>query len=211
MARVGKPIDHALRLRREADIRACALDVLTTQGYGGMRMDDVARLAGVSKAAIYLYFENKEALYKAVLRDLSGAITGQLEALRVQEDLDYPARLGKTLDVLYAAMLESPVGCLMPVVSETARQHPALARFFLEAVRGPLDRELLALMAAGVKDGAFVDHPITRSVPLLVGPILAMAFQQSLAASLNAPPSLDIEAIKRAHLSHLLGTLSPRG
>lgn len=209
MPQAGKPVDHALRARREADIRASALDVLTSKGYAGMRLDEVARLAGVSKSAVYLYFDSKADLYKSVLKSLSVRTAGEIQALRSARDLDYPQRLARTLDSLYAAMLESPMGALLPVVSETARQYPDLAAYFLTEVRGPLDLALLGLMAEGVAAGAFADRPITRSVPLLVGPIVALALQQSIAANVAEPPVLDLPALKRAHYELLMAALAP--
>jgi AcrR family transcriptional regulator len=39
------------------------------RGFQGVRVDDVARRAGISHGTFYLYFSNKEDLFKALLRD----------------------------------------------------------------------------------------------------------------------------------------------
>jgi len=39
------------------------------RGFNGVRVDDVVRRAGISHGTFYLYFANKEDLFKALLRD----------------------------------------------------------------------------------------------------------------------------------------------
>ena len=39
------------------------------RGFDGVRVDDVVKRAGISHGTFYLYFANKEDLFKALLRD----------------------------------------------------------------------------------------------------------------------------------------------
>ena len=39
------------------------------RGFHGVRVDDVVRRAGISHGTFYLYFSNKEDLFKALLKD----------------------------------------------------------------------------------------------------------------------------------------------
>ncbi|HBO81001.1 MAG TPA: TetR family transcriptional regulator, partial [Cupriavidus sp.] len=43
---------------------AAALDLFVERGYAATRLEDVAAAAGVSKGTVYLYFANKEELFK---------------------------------------------------------------------------------------------------------------------------------------------------
>ena len=52
------------------------------RGFGGVRVDDVVKRAGISHGTFYLYFANKEDLFKALLRDAlhdMEIITGDLD------------------------------------------------------------------------------------------------------------------------------------
>ena len=49
--------------RREA-ILAAALEEFSARGFAAARLDDVARRAGVAKGTIYLYFRDKETLFR---------------------------------------------------------------------------------------------------------------------------------------------------
>src|SRR5271165_918305 len=53
---------------RPAEIVAAALDCFAARGFAATRLDDVAARAGVTKGTVYLYFPNKEELFKAVVR-----------------------------------------------------------------------------------------------------------------------------------------------
>src|SRR6186997_3126741 len=54
---------------RPAEIIAAALDVFVERGFAATKLEEVARRAGVTKGTVYLYFESKEALFKAVVRE----------------------------------------------------------------------------------------------------------------------------------------------
>ncbi len=49
------------------------------KGFAAARLDEIAARAGISKAALYLYFETKDELFRAVARE---AVTPNLEAVR---------------------------------------------------------------------------------------------------------------------------------
>ncbi|MCX6004712.1 MAG: helix-turn-helix domain containing protein [Chloroflexi bacterium] len=52
--------------RREVILRA-AREVFKERGYENAHMDDIARLAGIAKGTVYLYFESKLALLEALV------------------------------------------------------------------------------------------------------------------------------------------------
>ena len=52
---------------RPGEILAAALKTFASKGFTATRLDEVAKEAGISKGTLYLYFESKEALFKAVV------------------------------------------------------------------------------------------------------------------------------------------------
>ena len=59
------------RRRKEArpgEIIDAALEVFAEKGFAAAKLDDIARRAGISKGALYLYFETKEDIFGAVAR-----------------------------------------------------------------------------------------------------------------------------------------------
>jgi AcrR family transcriptional regulator len=61
----------AQQLKPEVDraLRAAALDVCARRGYALATMAEIARAAGVSTGNVYVYFENKDRLFRAVVDD----------------------------------------------------------------------------------------------------------------------------------------------
>lgn len=77
----------AQRLKEEVRERivAAARTVLLREGYRGMRLQDVAQEAGVATGNLYRYFEDKDALFAAVVPEAVGARLLRLIRTRVRE------------------------------------------------------------------------------------------------------------------------------
>jgi TetR/AcrR family transcriptional regulator len=66
---------------RTAILRA-AVQEISREGLAGARIDAIARSAGVNKALLYYYFQDKDSLYSAVLDQVFGGLTAAvLDAL----------------------------------------------------------------------------------------------------------------------------------
>src|ERR1700685_929594 len=57
---------------RPPEILEAALAVFAERGLTGARMEDIAARAGVTKGTIYLYFESKDAVFRALLAESIG-------------------------------------------------------------------------------------------------------------------------------------------
>jgi AcrR family transcriptional regulator len=68
-AGMARPMAESLATRRRRVLDAAGA-ALVQQGYHDVRLDDIARRAGLSKGALYLYFKDKEDLFAAVLSDV---------------------------------------------------------------------------------------------------------------------------------------------
>src|SRR5205085_12438941 len=66
---------------RAPEILGAALACFSEKGFAATRMEDIARRAGISKGTIYLYFESKEAVFKALAQRVVGSRVGELGAL----------------------------------------------------------------------------------------------------------------------------------
>ena len=77
--------EQAVRWRRRKDSRPgeileAALDCFAERGFAATRLEDVAARAGVTKGTAYLYFKNKEELFKAVVSGYLVPAIEQFEA-----------------------------------------------------------------------------------------------------------------------------------
>src|SRR4249920_3188746 len=72
MSALPKIIEPRWERRKDArpgELASAALELFVERGFAATRLDDVAKRAGVSKGTLYLYFDSKDDLFKAVVRE----------------------------------------------------------------------------------------------------------------------------------------------
>ena len=144
---------------RPEEILDAAMEVFGEQGFKRTRLEDVARRAGVSKGTLYLYFDSKEELFRAmVLVKLEATLAHAEETVRTWE--------GNTPDLLrhfiaeYWQVMNRPEKLrLSRLVMSELPSFPELARWYYEQVILRLRRVIEGILTRGVERGEF------RSVP----------------------------------------------
>jgi AcrR family transcriptional regulator len=127
--------------------------VFLSQGFDGTSMGEIARAAGVSKGTLYVYFENKEQLFEAIVHEQCAAQAEQIFRLDT-EDHDVAGVLQR-LGEAYVAFV-CRMGATSPVrtVIAIADRMPDIGRRFYETGPGlgiaALEAYLKAQVAAGV-------------------------------------------------------------
>src|SRR5881227_3256180 len=118
---------------RPQQIIDAALAIFGERGLAAARLEDIAKRAGLSKGTIYLYFPNKEELFREVIRN---SVIAFIE--RAEERLE---ELGDPLQALdawmegYWAWLRSPVFPAMHrLVNSEVHSFPDLAAFYAKEV-----------------------------------------------------------------------------
>src|SRR2546425_1008794 len=69
------------REARPAELLQAALDVFVERGYAATRLEEVARRAGVTKGTMYVYYANKETLFKELVRTTALPVVESAEEL----------------------------------------------------------------------------------------------------------------------------------
>lgn len=201
------------RRRKEArpqEILEAALDCFSAKGFAATRMDDIAERAGVTKGTIYLYFQNKEAVFKALVRESIGVtVNAVLEQVRASE-----APASDILRMMVAhiggIMRTSDLVVLPKIIVAEAGNFPELARFYREEI---IDKGLGAISGVierGIARGEFRAVEPQFAARLLIAPALMVAVWRTTFAQFDAEP-FDNEGFLDTHLDVLLRGLSPDG
>ena len=149
---------------RPTEILGAALRLFGERGYAGTRLEDVARQAGVSKGTVYLYFESKEALFRAMVRDrASAAITDMRETVRHHAGTS-EALLLLIMERLWRGMKDEGKARLSRLVHSELANFPELARFYFAEVVIPVRELVSEIITHGIRNGEF-----TAVQPDLVG------------------------------------------
>jgi AcrR family transcriptional regulator len=133
---VGEGLTERDRQREETRrrVREVALDVIRRDGLGEARVDEMARLAGVSRGTVYFHYPTKEHVVAEVLAEAEERIAGSLR------ELPRGAALSAVLDTFCAAFVRE--------WEREARLFPAVASVAVRAASTPsLTREAGSVMA----------------------------------------------------------------
>src|SRR5260221_1696803 len=76
----GEPKFRRRKADRPGEIVGAAMAVFAERGFAAAKLEEIAKRAGVSKGALYLYFETKEEMFHAVVDQ---AIAPNMQAIRV--------------------------------------------------------------------------------------------------------------------------------
>ncbi|HUO20958.1 MAG TPA: TetR/AcrR family transcriptional regulator [Caulobacteraceae bacterium] len=71
--------------KTKAEILEVAFKEFADNGYGGARVDEIAARTSTSKRMIYYYFESKDGLYQAVLREYYLRLRGAERTLHLED------------------------------------------------------------------------------------------------------------------------------
>ena len=96
--------ERALKTRNK--ILETSIEEFASKGFHGTRVDEIASKAGVNKQRIYAYFQSKEVLFAAVLKNCYDKIIFVEEPLKDLKEEDIPY-LGETILKLYVKFHES--------------------------------------------------------------------------------------------------------
>lgn len=140
---------------RPGELLAAALALFVEKGYAATRVEEVAQRAGVSKGTLFLYFANKEELFKAVVREnLAGHFP--------EWNAEFEVWSGSTSELLQYALQEwwervgsTPVAGITKLMMSEAANFPELAAFYEREVMAPGRSLVQRILQRGVDRGEF--------------------------------------------------------
>ncbi len=205
---IAKPRWERRKEARPAELVSAALELFVEKGYAGTRLDDVAARAGVSKGTLYLYFENKEELFKAVVRENIVARISQ----SADEILHYDGSSAELLRRLMTTWWEEygshTAGGIGKLMMAESGNFPEIARFFLEEVIEPWHRMLAAVIQRGAERGEFRTVKPDMFARVVTGPLVMLSlWKHSFGACSHQP--LDANEYLATHLDIVLSSLRP--
>ncbi len=181
-ADVAAPRAPNLRQRRKAarpqELLDAALSLFVSKGLAATRAEDVARLAGVSKGTLYLYYPSKDELFKAVVR------AHLTDVIVVGEDM-LQRHQGSASELLHALALtwwtkvasSNAAGLLVLMLSE-AKNFPELAQFYVDEVVAPSHALVARAIQYGIDRGEFRPMNVMTAVQGLVAPLQFLVIYQ---------------------------------
>jgi len=200
---VVKPRWQRRKSARPQEIAAAALGVFVARGFRGTRLEEVARRAGISKGTLYLYYRNKEALFRAVVREMVVP-----EIARVERHVrDFP---GSSADLIrdlvhrwWDTVGETRLCGIPKLMVAESENFPELARFYNEEAVRRVRRLFASVLKRGIARGEFQPCHVAYTVRLLTAPLVFAAIYERSLRPYDADP-YDPRRFLREHVELFL-------
>jgi AcrR family transcriptional regulator len=184
--------------------------VFAEKGFAGARIEEIARRAGVSKGTVYLYFETKSDLFRAVVHDAIIPNIDEIEAMVLGLDLPFPDILRMLLPRFAELVGNRPIGAVVKMVVGESRNFPELARVWHDEVIakgvGLISALIERAQAKGeIRPGDPRVHAFSIMGPMLMGVLWCETF-----TPVGGAP-VDLEAVARQHAETVLTGLLEQG
>ena len=184
------PIKTTLSAKRErrkearpGELLDAALDLFVEKGFAATRAEEVAARAGVSKGTLFLYFQSKEDLFKAVVREnISGhfkewnetfdnfkGTSSEMVALCMNE---WWRRVGATKASGIEKLMLSEAG-----------NFPELAEFYHQEVVEPGQSLIRRILQRGTDRGEFKKMNLDYAVFSIIAPMIFMMLAKHSAST----------------------------
>ncbi len=190
---------------RPGELLDAALDLFVEKGFSATRADEVAARAGVSKGTLFLYFQSKEDLFKAVVREniANKFPTWQEEFVSFE---------GSSADMLRYAMTswwerigKTRASGITKLVMSEAQNFPEIAEFYQEEVIKPGNAMIRRILERGVQSGEFRELDLEQAVHIIVAPmIFLMMWKHSMGACAASAKIVDPEQFIHMQVDVLL-------
>ena len=184
---------------RPAEITTAALSVFAESGFAAAKLGDIAKRAGVVKGTLYLYFDTKEDLFRAVVQHAVAASLQSIERTAVCSGGSLSEMVPILLKESADHMGSGSLPALARLVISESQSFPDIAQIWHEnvvvRVLGLLTDLVAQAQARGeVRSGDPVIHAFSILSPLITGSLFLDVF----GASVRYAPNLEAIALQHA-------------
>lgn len=202
----GRARPMAREDRRRAILDA-ALAEFAAHGFTEAKLELVARRAGIAKGTLYLYFADKEALFRALVEAAITPVLLDADALVALFPGSTRDLLDRLMTLLADRILAGPAAALVRLMITEGPRFPELAAFYHRAVVSRGLALIRQLAQRGLDRGELTSDAAVRFPQLVVAPAILAVVWNGLFAAVEP---LDPRALLAAHRDLLLRGLGWR-
>ena len=184
------PINAALTVKRErrkearpGELLDAALDLFVEKGFAATRAEEVAARAGVSKGTLFLYFQSKEELFKAVVRE---NISGHFK----EWNETFENFKGTSAEMVTLCMNEwwrrvgaTKASGIEKLMLSEAGNFPDIAAFYHQEVVEPGQSLIRRILQRGTERGEFKKMDLDYAVFSIIAPMIFMMLAKHSAST----------------------------
>ena len=190
------------RAHRQEEILDAAFQVFASHGFEAARIDEVAERAGVAKGTVYLYFRDKEQMFREVVRSL---IRRRMDFLSKPMPGPPEDLLRALISQMYANVVRNPkVRAIVRMLVAEGGRFPQLAEIYHREIIMTGMNALREVLKRGTEAKEFKQTKATDFPQILIAPGLLAVIWQLLFGERHP---LDLDAYRQAHIEFVLNGL----
>jgi AcrR family transcriptional regulator len=163
---------------RPQELLSAALDLFVERGYATTRLEDVAAKAGVSKGTLYLYFTNKEDLFKAVVREHLLPALGLAEQAIDQYKGSSSALLREILVGWWERIGNTKLSGITKLIVAEAGNFPEVAKFYHDEVISRGNALITKALMRGIEQGELREIDVAQATQVIAAPIIMLILRK---------------------------------
>jgi AcrR family transcriptional regulator len=171
----SKPRWERRKEARPQELLASAIELFVERGFAATRLEDVARRAGVSKGTLYLYYANKEDLFKAVVRQSIVPMIGDAETSVAEFDGHSAELLRHVILSWWRRIGATKASGISKLILAEADNFPELARFYQQEVMSRGISMMSNMLERGIRRGEFRDIDVAQTAQVLIAPLIMLS------------------------------------
>jgi len=183
-----KPRWERRKEARPQELLAAALDLFVERGYAATRLDDVAARAGVSKGTLYLYFTNKEELFKAVVRENMVPVLGEAEGIVDSHEGSSVELFREIILGWWERIGNTKLSGITKLMMAESSNFPEVAQFYHDEVISRGTAMITRMLERGIARGEFRGIDVQATVQTVCSPVIMLMVWKHTFNTCNAEP-----------------------
>ena len=203
-------IKHARRKEaRPGELLDAALDLFVEKGFAATRAEEVAARAGVSKGTLFLYFQSKEELLKAVVEKNISSHFKEWDAEFEKFEGDSASMVSLFMNLWWQRMGATKASGITKLMMSEAKNFPEIADFYRQEVINPGNALVRRILQRGIDRGEFREMDLDYAVYCIVAPVIfLMLSKHSAGVCCSSDAELDPATYIATQLATILYGLS---
>lgn len=202
------PVSAAKHVRRKearpGELVDAALELFVEKGFAATRAEEVAARAGVSKGTLFLYFQSKEELLKAVVEQNISSHFKEWNHTFDSFDGSSADMIGVCMHTWWDAVGASKASGIPKLMMSEAKNFPDIALFYQQQVVEPGQTLIRRILQRGIDRGEFRAMDLDYGVYCVVAPMIFLMLAKH---SDGVCTSSKFELDPKKYIATLLGTI----
>ena len=166
-------VKHARRKEaRPGELLDAALDLFVEKGFAATRAEEVAARAGVSKGTLFLYFQSKEELLKAVVQQNISNHFKEWNQTFGSFEGDSASMVRLCMNLWWQRVGATKASGIAKLMMSEAKNFPAIAAYYQQEVIEPGQTLIRRILQRGIDRGEFRSMDLDYAVYSIIAPVI---------------------------------------